>query len=317
MITDLKAGQKITDFFVVRHKEIHTKKDSTETYLSIELGDASGRIFGSLWGDWQKVEHELKIGELAKVRANVIDWHGKPHLSITKIRHLCDSDDVSLDSFLPRAQKPASQLLDEFQTLSDQISDDHLAKLLKSILTEDNLMDKLQKAPGGKLWHHCYLGGLLEHSINVAQIVLAIAENYKHINRDLVLAGALLHDIGKIVEFKWDGFIDYSDAGRLHGHIAIGYALVAQKIEKIKGFPATLRDELLHLILSHQGKLEQGSPVVPMTREAFVLYFADELDSKLGAFDRIDEKENESGKKWSNYVKLLDRFLYLGDGSLH
>ena len=191
----------------------------------------------------------------------------------------------------------------------------HLKKLWAAVTQNDELIEKLQKAPGGKLWHHCYLGGLLEHSNNVARLVLSIADNYQHLNRDLLLTGALLHDLGKIIEFKWQGFIDYSDVGRLHGHISIGYHFIASEIEKIKDFPPTLRDEVLHLVLSHQGKLEQGSPVVPMMREAMILYYADELESKIGAFDRIEENEHEPGKVWSNYVKLLDRFLYFGDGT--
>jgi 3'-5' exoribonuclease len=316
MIADLKAGQKITDFFVVRHKEIRTKKDSSETYLSIELGDASGRLFGSFWGDWHDVDAELKVGELVKVRASVIDWHGKPHLSITKIRPICASDDVSLDLFLPTSKKNPSQLFDEYLGFVKQVKNKHLKKVLTAITDNDELVEKMKKAPGGKLWHHCYLGGLLEHSNNVARLVLSIADTYKHVNRDLLLTGALLHDIGKIVEFKWQGFIDYSDTGRLHGHISIGYFYVANAIEKIKDFPSTLRDELLHLILAHQGKLEHGSPVVPMTREAMILNYADELDSKISAFDRIEENEHEPGRVWSNYVKLLDRFLYFGDDTL-
>ncbi len=316
MIADLKAGQSITDYFVVRHKEIRTKKDSTETYLSVELGDASGRLFGSFWGDWHDADAEIKVGDLVKARATVIDWHGKPHLSITKIRPVCDSDNISLDLFLPCSKKNVLELFEEYVDLSKQVKNQYLKKLLAKILNDEQVSEKLKKAPGGKLWHHCYLGGLLEHTINVARLSLAIAENYKNVDRDLLLAGALLHDIGKIIEFKWHGFIDYSDAGRLHGHIAIGYFLVAQSIETIKDFPLALRDELLHLVLSHQGKLEQGSPVLPMMREAFVLNCADELDAKLGAFDRIEEHENEPGKTWSNYVKLLDRFLYFGDGAV-
>ncbi len=124
----------------------------------------------------------------------------------------------------------------------------------------------------------------------------------------------LRHDVGKVFEYETKGFIDFSDAGRLHGHIAIGYHLVAARIEEIEGFPKSLGDQILHLILAHQGKQEQGSPVTPMTREALILYYADELDSKLNAFERIFERENGAGKKWSQYVKLLDRFLYFGNG---
>ncbi len=312
MVSDLQPGQQITDFLIIRHKEIRTKKESTETYLSLELGDASGRIFGSFWGDVMDVEAALTPGELVKVRATVIDWHGRPHLSITKIRPVYESDDVSLDSFLPCSQKSFSELFAEFQAHAFQVQNQYLTKLLDVILNDDKFASLLKRAPGGKLWHHCYLGGLLEHSTHVAELALSIAQHYEHINADLLLTGALLHDIGKVFEYKWNGFIDFSDTGRLHGHIAIGYHLIAQHIENIQDFPDSLRDELLHLVLSHQGKPEQGSAVVPMMREAIILNYADEIDSKLGAFERIYEKEYKDGRQWSNYVKLMDRFLYFG-----
>ncbi|MDZ7725823.1 MAG: HD domain-containing protein [candidate division KSB1 bacterium] len=133
------------------------------------------------------------------------------------------------------------------------------------------------------------------------------------LDQDLLLTGAMLHDIGKMKEYDCKGFIDYSDDGRLIGHIMLGYGFVKSYIDKIDGFPETLKRELLHLLISHQGKREKGSPVEPMMREAFVLYYADELDSKLGAFDRIYKREYEKGKSWSSYVKLLNRFLYFGD----
>ena len=312
MIADLKAGQKITDFFVLRHKEIRTKKDSDEIYLALELGDASGRIFGSYWGDASAVESCLNAGTLVKIRATVIEWHNQHHLSIDKSRSANDDDNISLELFLPHAKEPLSSLLEDYDAFIKQIKNRHLKQLFKKLLNDSDFKRLLQKAPGGKLWHHCYLGGLLEHSNSVARLVCALSENYEHMNRDLLLAGALLHDVGKVQEYKWHGYIDFSDAGRLQGHIAIGYHIVAPCIDSIRDFPDSLRNELLHLVLSHQGQKEHGSPIPPMTREAIILNYADEIDSKLGAFERIYEKEKAPDKAWSNYVKLLDRFLYFG-----
>ncbi|MBN1479757.1 HD domain-containing protein [candidate division KSB1 bacterium] len=315
MITDMTSGQKITEYFILRRKDFRTKKDNNETYLSVELGDASGRIFGSVWGTAVDIEPLLKVGQLVKVKATVIDWHGRPFLSINKIRPVNDGDGVSLEHFIPRSKKAPEKLFDEFTALANKVENEPLKRLLQHIINDEHMVASLKRAPAGKLWHHCYLGGLLEHSINVAHLALSIAEHYPSINRDLLLTGALVHDIGKIVEYNWDGLVDFSDVGRLHGHICIGYALLACLIDTIQDFPASLRNELLHLVLSHQGKQEHGSPVPPMTREAFVLSYADDIDSKLAAFDRIHESEMEPGKKWSSYVKLLDRFLYFGQDS--
>jgi len=317
MISDFKIGQKITAFFILRHKERRMKKASSESYLSFELGDASGRIFGSLWNAAEIDEHDLIVGGIVKIRATVIEWHDKPYLNIDQIRPAGEADQVTIEDLLPKAARPVEQLLAEFNANIDSVCDDHLKALLTNLVADKDIRQLLQQAPGGKLWHHCYMGGFLEHTLSVVKIVQAVVQNYPHVNADLLIAGALLHDIGKLFEYQWDGYIEYSDEGRLHGHIALGYHLVAARIEAQPDFPAELRRHLLHLILAHQGQKEQGSPVVPMTREAFILYYADELDSKLGAFERICEQEREEGKRWSNYVNLMDRFFYFGDEAPH
>ena len=313
MISDLKAGQKLVEFFVLRHKEIRNKRDSSEIYLSLELGDASGRIFGSLWNDAAAMNDALQVGRVVKVRGLVIDWHGRNHLSVDKIRAAKTTDNVSLDAFLPHSKESPQALLERLSAYIKQVDDPFLEKLLLRVFEDDNLTLSLQRAPGGKLWHHCYSGGLLEHTLNVVQSCVSLSSNYPSLDKSLLVCGAILHDVGKIVEYSSNGFFEYSDEGRLHGHISIGFHLVAGWIDEIDGFPDELRKKLLHLILSHQGKKEHGSPVEPMTREAFVLNCADELDAKLAAFDRIFEREHEPGKKWSNYVNLLDRFFYFGD----
>jgi len=316
MICDFRPGQKVTDFFIVRKKEIRTKHESSEIYLSLELGDASGRIFGSLWKNVKEAYSELKEGEPAKVRAMVIDWKGRPHLNIERIRPVSAHDKVDLDRFVPKAIADIESVLLEISRLVDNVQNASLKCLLKSFFDDGVFLSAFRNAPGGKLWHHCYAGGLAEHTLAIAKIALQMANFYPRVQKDLLLTGALLHDIGKVREYEIKGFIDFSDEGRLQGHIAIGYHLVADHIEKIEDFPKSLRDQVLHLVLAHQGKLEQGSPVTPMTREALVLYYADELDSKLNAFERIFERENEAGKKWSQYVKLLDRYLYFGDSDV-
>ncbi len=147
----------------------------------------------------------------------------------------------------------------------------------------------------------------------MAETCAAAHHRYPHVDHDLLVTGALLHDLGKIEELKTEGFIDYSDQGRLIGHIVLGAEMVRDRLRALPGFPEELAMRLLHLILSHQGKGEYGSPVVPMTVEAIILYYADELDSKANAFARIISRDKEPGRKWSRYVELMDRFLYLGD----
>jgi len=197
------------------------------------------------------------------------------------------------------------------------VKDKDLSNLLKRIFENKSFRQKFQEAPGGKLWHHAYLGGLLEHSIQVASLCDNAASDYKEIDRDLLITGALLHDIGKIEEYRFDeGYIDYSDTGRLHGHISIGaqnVRIAIEKIEKQNGFPAEKKMLLIHLILSHQGELAHGSPVVPLTREALILYYMDEMDSKVNAISHVMERDKEPDRRWSRYVPVMDRFIYLGE----
>ena len=313
MISDLKAGQKFVDFFVLRHKELRTKRDSSETYLSVELGDASGRIFGSLWQDVEEMNTTLQSGQIVKVRGVVIDWRGKAHLSIDKIRSAVETDKVDIEQFLPRSRENPQELLIKLTAYIKEIDEPHLQQLVTGVFENPDITDRLLRTPAGKLWHHCYMGGLLQHTLSVVRHCISMAKEYENINVPLLIAGAMLHDIGKIIEYKTEGYFDYSDEGRLHGHVTIGYHMVATMIDQIKEFPETLRLELLHLILAHQGAREKGSPAPPMTREAFILNAADELDAKMGAFARIYQREFEPGKKWSNYVNLLDRFLYFGE----
>lgn len=313
MINEIKPGQVIEDFFVLRKLECRTQKEKGVLYLSLELGDASGRIFGSLWHNVKKNQKILKEGDIVKIKARIIDWKGKPHLSIDRIRLSTDNDKVDIEKLIPKANCNPVTCYQSLIDLVNSVKEKNLRALLSAVYLDKSIKNDLFRAPAGKLWHHCYEGGLMEHTLNVCRIVDSVAVHFNQIDRDLLLTGALLHDIGKINEFDSGNFIEYSDEGRLCGHISMGFHIVAGYIEKIEKFPQELRNKLLHLILSHQGQLEHGSPVVPMTREALILYYADEMDSKLNAFERIYKKEKSLNKNWSSYVKLMDRFFYFGN----
>ena len=316
LISRMQPGQKITEFFILRKKEIRTKKESSDLYLSVELGDASGRISGSLWEDVQTTADQIHEGKPVKVKATVIDFRGKLHLNIDKIRSVTSKEKIDIDRFMPQSPKNTDELYTEFLYKIQKMKNQYLQKLLLSFFDDSKFKKQFKKAPGGKLWHHAYIGGLVEHTHNVSYIADTIAKLYPEIKSDLLTAAALLHDVGKIYEYDTTGVIDFSDEGRLHGHIVIGHNLVADQIKTIKGFPKKLRDELLHLILSHQGSRENGSPVPPMTLEAMILYYADELDSKANALQHIIQKEKGSETGWSSYITLLERFIYIGKEDL-
>lgn len=316
-IRKFEPGQTITGFFAVRKKEIRTKKDG-EPYLFLELGNPTGRIPATLWENPENVDQTIQSASLVKIQAKVIEYHDHLQLSLDKVRPVQKSDNVSPHDFVPRSTGDLKEFWNEFDALISSIKENSLKKLALRIFANKTFRKRFEETPGGKLWHHAYIGGLLEHTLNVTKLCDRAAQNYPdEVNRDLLVTAALLHDIGKIESYEMDqGFIEYSDTGRLWGHIVIGAQNVRILIEQLNHdspFPEELKTTLIHLILSHQGTLEHGSPAPPMTREAFILYYMDELDSKLNAFKHVEERDHQPGHRWSRYVPVMDRFFYLGD----
>jgi len=314
LIKDLKPGDTIILFFILRKKEVRQKKSNSNNYLSLEFGDRSGRITGSLWNNVLETNKTLNTNDIVKVKGKVITFMDRSHITIEKIRKATTKDNIDAKQFLPTSALNIEETFTELKNILTAVKNPHLKLLIKSFFNDGDFVKGFCQAPGGKLWHHAYLGGLLEHTISVTKICNYSIQHYRHsVNADILLTAAFLHDVGKIEEFSLDGFINYSTPGRLIGHINIGFNLVSEKISKISNFPEKLKQQLTHCLLSHHGEKEKGSPVVPKTIEALILSCADQLDSSVGAFQRIIEKEKEPGKVWSNYVNLIDRFVYLGD----
>ncbi len=219
-----------------------------------------------------------------------------------------------MSSVCPRT---VEQLEADLRTLVETVRSPHLSTLLQRLLgPETGTWQRFRDAPAAKHYHHAYSHGLLEHSLTVAQSVSALSAIFGGLNRDLAVTGALLHDIGKLDAYQRRGDdIEMSDAGRLHGEIALGYARVRDEIADLSGFPDELAQSLLHIILSHHGSLQHGSPVVPCTREATLVHMADNLGSKLGSFDRV-ERSLDAGSQWSGYDNGIGAVAYFGlDGA--
>ena len=308
---DLKPGSEVSEFFVLRKKEIKEKSDG-EKFLKLELGDKTGRIEGVVWDSPEQIYDQAQTGEIVRIKGWVTTYKEIPQLKVEKLRKAKEKE-IDLSDFLPSSEKDLDSLYQEFKGVVSTIQNRHLRKLLELLIDDSTLMEKLKKTPGGKLWHHAYVGGLLEHTLKVVQICEKAASMYELVNRDLLITGALVHDIGKISAYSAKGFFDYTDEGRLVGHIVSGDELIDKKIQAIEGFPSDLAIQLKHLILSHQGQLEFASPVVPKTIEAIILHYADELDAKADAFSHIIKTQKSKGKRWSDWVHLINRYIYLGE----
>jgi 3'-5' exoribonuclease len=309
-ITDLKPGNEVVDFFVLRKKEI--KDYDGQRFLKLELGDKTGRMDGVVWENPQEIFDQAEAGEIVKIKGWVTTYRDASQLKVERLRK-AGQDEIDLSDFLPSSQKPPAVLLEDFRKVVSGIGNPHLKGLLELLLEDSALTQKLMETPGGKLWHHAYVGGLLEHTLSVVRICETAAGMYELVDRDLLITGALLHDIGKISSYSARGFFDYTDEGRLVGHIVSGEELIVGKIAQIPDFPPELALRLRHLILSHQGQLEYASPVVPQTIEAVILYYADEMDAKTDAFGHIIRKQKGQGKRWSDWVRLINRYIYLGE----
>ncbi|RKY78751.1 hydrolase [candidate division KSB1 bacterium] len=305
-------GDNITSYFVIRKSEMKSRKHGT-SYLHLELGDASGRITANLW---DSNDYDLfKPGTIVKVQGTVQTYNSVNQLAIRKIRKCTEEDSVKPSMFIPTKQIDIDSLTAQLKKKISSVKNSHLQALLNSVFDNEDILNRFIEMAGGKLWHHAYVGGLIEHTMSVVSICETMAEKYTLADRDLLITGALLHDIGKIFEYGFDkGFIDFTDYGRLVGHISIGAHFIANKIEQMENnssFPEKLKHQVMHLILSHQGKLEHGSPVLPSTIEAIILYYADEMDSKANAITHIIERDSMYNRNWSQYITILDRFIYL------
>ena len=308
-LRDYEIGEAFTGFFVLRGKELRTRRDG-EPFLALEFGDRSGRLFGNIWEDAERIYNELEIGGVIKLQGRIEQYRDSKQVAVKRLRRAQPEDEFDNADFLPVSAVDPQEGLERLRKIATGFSNPHLRELLQEILNDSQIADQITQAPGGKLWHHNRLGGLLEHTLSLCWICRFLARTYTEVDRDLLIAGAILHDIGKIEEYRYDTHIDYTSRGRLVGHIPLGAQLVSDFAAGIDDFPAELLDQLQHLVLSHQA--EYGSPVMPMTREAFLLHYADQIDSKMDALRRIGG-ELQPDERWK-FVRLLDRYIDFGDG---
>lgn len=309
-IIDFVPFESVTTFVVVRKKDV--KEFSDRKFLSMEFGDSSGRIAAVWWEPDRSAVEDLQPGDVIKVKGEVQEYRGKPQLKVLKMRR-AKEEEYDLADLLAASRFSQEELKSRVRAMSERIEDGYVHQLADSFWNDEKFLNEYTRAAAGKLWHHAYIGGLAEHSLNVTEICLDMVRRYDFLNRDHMIFGGLFHDMGKMSQYKITAFIDYSDEGRLVGHINWADHLIAKRAEQVENFPEKTLMLLRHLILSHHGELEFGAPIVPQTPEAFVLHYADEIDSKMGAVVRIMDK---TGSGWSDYVNLIGRHLYFDKDNL-
>jgi 3'-5' exoribonuclease len=309
-VRDLADGQAVDTVFLVRERTRRQKRNG-EPFLKLQLGDVTGQVEAVAWDGVEQLEACAEPGAAVRVagRYEVDERYGAT-LTVKALRP-ADPAEFEPADLHDAPPLPYEQMVLELRELVATVQDPHLRGLLERIFAEGSETWRLySQAPAAKRYHQAYRHGLLEHSLSVGEAVAVISTTFPGIDRDVAITGALLHDIGKLDAYTSDPLaIDLTDNGKLHGEIALGYYRIRSEIEDIPDFPAELAAAVLHIILSHHGQLEHGSPVVPCTREATLVHMIDNLGGKLGSFDRL-EKALPDGSAWSGYDRALGGGAY-------
>lgn len=309
-LADLTPGMRVDGVYVVKKRVCREQTNGT-AFLLFQFADKSGQINGVMWEGVEAARRDIAAGDLAHVLGEVQTYQNARQIKVRSIER-ADPCRFDLSDFLPSSELDPEQAYDRLLGFVDSVCDVHLRRLYGDLFRDPEVSARYKLAPAGKGWHHAYVGGLLEHVLGMLELGDVLARQHPELDRDLMIGGILLHDIGKIEELTFKSCIDYTNAGRLVGHLVQGCILVARYVDRIEGFPEDLRNRLLHMIVSHHGSLDRGSPKPPMTLEATVVHLLDHLDSQAHGVEQVVGRSgSEDG--WSEHVKLLDRFFYRGD----
>ena len=313
---ELKDGDSIEGIFLVRSKQVSTSRTGN-LFISITLGNKNGELDGKIWDEAEEMGKRFNKDDFIKIRGRITSYQGARQVNIKSLERVED-DMVDVSLFIPASKRDIEEMVSELRSEIDRINNPHLKGLLSAFSDDPEFMALFKKAPAAKGVHHVYIGGLLEHTLELVMLCRDIIRHYPDADADLLVTGAILHDAGKVYELGYKRSIDYTDEGRLIGHILLGFRLVEEKIRMLEGFPKDLAMLLEHIIISHQGRYEWGSPKRPKTLEALILHYLDEMNAKIKSFretferEKIDTENTEDQTGWSSYNRIFERFLYNG-----
>lgn len=309
-VENIQERDLVETVFLVRDKIIGMAKNG-RPYMTLKLMDRTGEIEGRIWDRVDELSVVFDRDDFVSVSGKASVYMSKMQLVVQELERV-EEKDVDLADFLPVSKRSLDEMIAELETVVAGLSDVHLKNLMAAFMADAGFMTDYTQAPAAKAMHHVCLGGLLEHSLAVAALAADIAERYPDLNRDLLIVGALLHDVGKVAELRFRRSFEYTDVGKLLGHIVIGVELLENKLRELDDFPEELTIHLKHLLLSHHGQYEYGSPKRPKTIEAVVLNFIDDLDSKINGVKTHIDKEPDNPSAWTQYHKHYDRYFFKG-----
>ena len=307
-IEAMQSGQVIDQVFVISQPQLRTTSRG-DHYIAAYLSDRTGKLNGRMWQASPELYEHLPQEGYIQVRGRTEMYQGSLQLIIEALRPVRESE-IDPADFLPRTDKDIDAMFAAVREILATVTEPDLARLLGAFLADEKLMELFRQAPAAQGLHHAYIGGLLEHTLSVLELAVKVLGHYPQVDRDMVLAGLFLHDIGKTTELVYDVSFRYSDEGRLVSHVVKGAMLVQQKVDQLtaetgEAFPELVRDCVMHIILSHHGTREFGSPVLPATPEAFMVHHLDNLDSKVAlTFSEI--ARDASPSSWTNYIRAIE-----------
>lgn len=310
-VSDIRERDWVDSIFLVREKTTAMAKNG-KPYLTLKLMDRSGEVEARVWDQVDDIASRFERDDFVQVKGKASVYLNKMQLIVQELSRI-EEDRIDMADFLPTSSFSRDQLLARLRERVAGLEDPHLKALMESFLADGTFLERYLTAPAAKSMHHVYLGGLLEHSLAITDLVDDVCGRYPELNRDLILVGALLHDVGKTTELNFSRSFDYTDEGKLIGHIVIGVEMVEEKIRLLEDFPRELAIHLKHLLLSHHGQYEYGSPKRPKTLEAVVLSYLDDLDSKINGIRLHMEREAQNESAWTSYHRLYDRYFYKGE----
>ncbi len=311
-VEQIEERDQVEGQFLVRDKVTAMARNG-KPYMTLKLMDRTGEIEGRIWERVEELSALFEKDDFVAVAGKASVYLGKMQLIVQRLKKIPEQD-VDLSDYLPVCGRPVEEMIAELRQWVAGLKTPHYRALMEDFLADEDFLRRYSRAPAAKSIHHVYLGGLLEHSLAVAQLADDICRRYSGLQRDLLVTGALLHDIGKIDELSYERSFNYTDPGKLLGHIVMGVEMVENRLRRVGGVPPGAALLLKHLLLSHHGQYEYGSPKRPKTLEAVILNYLDDLDSKINGVQAHLQKEVDSDSGWTAYHRIYDRYFYRENG---
>ncbi|MBI5235087.1 MAG: HD domain-containing protein [Deltaproteobacteria bacterium] len=311
MIKEIKERDQVAGLYLVARKDMGLSKTG-KAYVNLRLMDSTGSVEARIWDNADALAALFQKDDVVSIKGYAVAYQGGIQLNVNSISAAPEGS-YSVREFLPASTRAPEEMMADLDAVIAGVGNPQIRALLEAIFTDADVRARFQTAPAAKVMHHPYLGGLLEHVLSICGLASKVGSHYgKGVDVDLLICGAILHDIGKIYELTYSKSFDYTDEGRLLGHITLGIALIDDKVKGIEKFDPALLVLIKHMILSHHGHLEFGSPKRPKTTEALILYYLDDLDAKVNAIESLKRDAHEAENRWTGYQRIFERYMYLG-----